>query len=376
MPDNNSILIVGAPARYPDIRYASGFFSPDPVIFLKTRRRPAAREYLVVSPVDLGSARRQAGKITVFSSADFPVARNSRSPLGDRLLGLLKKLRLRAVTVPFYFPAALFNRLKRAGLRVTVAEENIFPEREIKTRREVEYIRQAQRAAVKAMAAATAMIAAARIARDRTLKIGRKPLLSREVRARINAVVRDFNCVCYGTIVACGAQAANPHETGWGALKADKAIVIDIFPQQIEHGYFGDLTRTIVRGAPSPELQAMYRAVRDAQRAALAEIKDGVPARQVHQAATNLFQDRKFLTGRRRGRDFGFIHGTGHGLGLEIHEPPRVGLNASPLKQGMVITVEPGLYYPGRAGIRIEDTVLVTKTGCQILAPCHYPFVV
>ena len=372
---SDNILIVGAPARYSDLRYATGFFSFDPVIFLRTRQR----RLLIVSPLDFAHVRRTVKNMVVLSASDFPVAKNSKTPACDRIIGLLReknKKNVRSVTVPPYFPIGLAKQLTGKGVTVSVADGAVFPEREIKTAKEIHSITHAQKAAVRAMDAAVAMIAGATIARDRSLKIGNKPLTSEAVRDRIDNTVRDFDCVCYGTIVAGGKQAANPHETGWGTLKADEPIVIDIFPQHIKSGYWGDLTRTVIRGKPSDKIQKMYSAVREAQRAAILKIKAGVTAGMIHNTAVDLFKERGYFTGQRGGRNEGFIHGIGHGIGLEIHENPYVGPVETTLKEGNVITVEPGLYYHGQAGIRIEDTVLITRTAGRILAQYHYQFIV
>jgi Xaa-Pro aminopeptidase len=317
--------------------------------------------------------------MAVFSSADFPTAKNSKTPACDRIIGLLRDKigkNIRSITVPPYFPVGLARQLAGKGITVSVADSAVFPEREIKTAKEIQSIIHAQKAAVRAMDAAVTLIAGARIARDRSLKTGNQPLTSEAVRNRIDNVVRDFDCVCYGTIVACGQQAVNPHETGWGTLKADEPIVIDIFPQHIASGYWGDLTRTVIRGTPSDKIQKMYSAVREAQRAAISIVKAGVTAGEIHNTAVELFKKRDFLTGPRRGHNEGFIHSIGHGIGLEIHENPHVGPVETKLKAGNVITVEPGLYYPGQAGIRIEDTLLVTRNAGRFLAQYHYQFIV
>lgn len=369
---SDAVLIAGSPARYADIRYAAGFFSFGSAIFLRTGKE----QCLVVSPLDIGPARRSVKGTQIISSSDFPVSKNSTSPIGDKILGLLREKHVRAVTVPPYFPVALARKITGSGIGLSIAEGTLFPEREVKTVREIECIRHAQKAAVTAMDAAVAMIAGAGIARDRSLKIGNKPLTAEDVRGRINATVRDFDCVCYGTIAAGGRQAADPHATGWGPFRAGEAIVMDIFPQHVESGYWGDLTRTVVRGTPSPKLQKMYAAVRDAQRTAISKIKAGETVRTIHNTAVSLFKERGFFTGMRRGRQVGFIHGIGHGIGLEIHENPYVGPVETKLQEGNVITIEPGLYYHNWAGIRIEDIVLVTRNGCRILAPYRYPFIV
>jgi Xaa-Pro aminopeptidase len=368
----HAILIAGAPARYPDIRHAAGFFSFDPVILLRTK----GRQSLVVSPLDAAYARRTVKQTTVYSFSDFPSAKNSRTPLCDRIIGLLRKVRVSTVTVPPYFPVALARQIEARKIALKIAERDLFPERQVKTQREIEYIRHAQKAAVHAMKAAVKLISGAKITRNRLLKTGRHVLTAEAVRRRIASAALEFNCVCQGTIVAGGKQAANPHETGFGPLRAGELIVIDIFPQHVESGYFGDLTRTICRGSPPPRIGKIYAAVRAAQKAAISKIKDGVPAKEVHNAAVELFHARGFAARRIRGRETGFIHTTGHGIGLEVHEGPRVAPVDTKLNAGNVVTIEPGLYYPGECGVRIEDIVLVRQHGATIIEPYSYPFVV
>ena len=167
-----------------------------------------------------------------------------------------------------------------------------------------------------------------------------------------------------------------PHNTGKGIIYANKPIIIDIFPRSQKTGYFGDMTRTVLRGRPTEGLVKMYEAVLEGQKVGINMIKEGIKTSRVHQTITNLFKQRGFDTGKINGKPQGFIHSTGHGLGLEIHEPPRLGAGNEMLKAGNVVTVEPGLYYEKLGGIRLEDVVLVTKGGCKNLTKFKKEFVV
>jgi Xaa-Pro aminopeptidase len=169
-----------------------------------------------------------------------------------------------------------------------------------------------------------------------------------------------------GTIVAGGDQGCDPHERGFGPLYADSLIILDVFPRDAKTGYFGDMTRTVLRGRASEAQRKLWETVKAGQALALRRIKAGVDGMTIHKAIQELFTSRGFPTEIRKGRRVGFFHGTGHGLGLEIHEHPR--LQKVTLKDRQVLTVEPGLYYPGLGGARLEDVVLVTKTGCKILS--------
>ena len=167
------------------------------------------------------------------------------------------------------------------------------------------------------------------------------------------------------TIIACGIQCAAPHNIGSGPVKAGEPVVADIFPRSDASGYWGDMTRTFLKGKAPKSLMRAYNAVKKASETAMSMIRAGVIAADVHTAASETMAELGFRTGRGRdGMPCGFIHGLGHGVGLEIHEGPRVSpLNRKPLRSGNVISVEPGLYYPEWGGIRLEDLVVVTKDG-------------
>jgi len=196
-------------------------------------------------------------------------------------------------------------------------------------------------------------------------------LTSERVKRMIAGYLLERDYLAGHAIVAGGEQACDPHEEGHGPLKADQAIIIDIFPRSVATRYHGDLTRTVLRGQASDALRKQYAAVRAAQEEALASIRAGVEGPVVHARVCGLFEAQGFRTGEVGGRMQGFFHGTGHGLGLEIHEPPRVSKVPATLQAGNVVTVEPGLYYPGVGGVRLEDVVLVTEDGCSNLV--KYP---
>ncbi len=131
------------------------------------------------------------------------------------------------------------------------------------------------------------------------------------------------------------------------------------------------MSRTVVKGKASDDLKRMYDAVQRAQETALGMIHDGAPGREIHDKVCQIFKQGGYETGSVNGRMQGFFHGTGHGLGLDVHEPPRISRSDSVLKRGHIVTVEPGLYYPGKGAVRIEDLVWVTDTGCINLT--QYP---
>jgi len=184
----------------------------------------------------------------------------------------------------------------------------------------------------------------------------------------INTEIMAQGYVPSHTIAASGEQCVDPHNQGSGPIRANTSIIMDIFPRSQKTGYFGDITRTVVRGRASDRLKHAYHCVAQAQEIGFSKIKDGASAYDIHQEIVNYFASEGFPTGLQNGRMQGFFHGTGHGLGLDIHEAPSFGQRSkNALRAGNVVTVEPGLYYEEMGGVRLEDVVVVRKTSCNNL---------
>ncbi len=364
------LLMVGAPQDMLDIRYATGFTAPSPVVYLQDGRK----KILVVPFLEFERARRVAKPITVWAAEALPINQKMKGSVTGWALGLLQHLKINAVTVPGELPIAVADALRRARIRIQVATGPIFPQRQVKTKLELAHLVESQRAAVRALLDAVRYLARAQADHQGLLRVDKQLVTSELLRARINKTLLDHHCIGSGTIVAGGAQAADPHEIGFGPLRQGESIVMDIFPQHMEHGYWGDLTRTVVKGPPSAELCKVYRAVKRAHAAALSVVKAGVAAQRVHAAAVKAVRHEGFSNSIAAGKVQGFIHSTGHGVGLAIHEMPQVGLRPMRLKKGNVITIEPGLYYRDIGSVRIEDLIVVTASGWQSLAPCRYFF--
>ena len=174
----------------------------------------------------------------------------------------------------------------------------------------------------------------------------------------MHCVLLEHGCCAEDTIVSCGEDTAIPHMTGTGPLRADEPIIIDLFPVHEKSGYYADMTRTFVKGEPSPEILEMYTALREAKQLAISRVKSGVSGADLYQLVVDFFKERGYDSDTR-----GFVHNLGHGVGLQMHELPTVGPSGKPLETGNVITIEPGLYYPDIGGVRLEDIGAVTKKG-------------
>ncbi|MCX7900352.1 MAG: Xaa-Pro peptidase family protein [Methylocystis sp.] len=343
----------------------------DPVLFLDCGD---GTKYLVVPPLEVARARAEARSCNVVMPSQLGLSRLTARSIEAQAVALAGHLGLKKVVVGRFFPMGPARALEKAGVKVEVAKADLYGERAVKSEEEVRHIARTQRAAVAAMKSALALLRASGVNRAGELTWGKRVLTSERLRAVIEHTLLDHDCVARDTIVACGAHAADPHNRGSGPLRAGQTIVIDIFPQHKKTGYWGDITRTVVKGIASDELRRMYRAVREAQTWALAQIREGARADRIHEGVRQKLDESGFETVSDVIPPRGFFHGTGLGVGLEIHEPPSISVKPTVLKAGHVVTVEPGLYYADRGGVRIEDTVCVTERGARILAPCPYPF--
>lgn len=369
-PSTVPLLIVGHSGDCSDMRYGCGFTPVDPVLLLDEGRR----QYLVVPMLEVGRARQEAARARVVTPAELNIPKNKQRSLTAWAEGVLNLTGHRRVRVGPFFPVGVWQQLQRRGMHLEVAETALYPERAIKRADEIVHIQEVQRAAVAATRAAVEEIRRARVdARGFLYRHGKK-LTAEAVKVVIELELMKRQCQGRETIVACGRLAADPHDRGHGPLRAGQTIVLDIFPQHKQHGYWGDITRTVVKGTARPELHHLYRAVWTAQREALRMVKAGARADRIHDQVKESFERAGFFSGNRDGLPVGFFHGTGHGVGLDIHEAPSVSTLPVRLRAGQVVTVEPGLYYPELGGVRIEDTVAVTRTGAQVLCPCEKVF--
>jgi Xaa-Pro aminopeptidase len=359
-------LIVATSESDPDLLYATRFWAPDPFIFLEQN----GKRTLVLSDLEIDRGRKQADadEFIGYSQLEREVQGQARkSPPYEKVLAhFLRKRRIQSALVPANFPLGYARALATGKIRVRPSSGMFWPKRETKTKKEIKQMKHALRITEAGLARAMEVLRSARKGPGNRLRWSGKTLTSEILRAEIDSAILRAGGLPAGTIVAGGDQACDPHERGFGPLYAGSLIILDIFPRDAKTGYFGDLTRTVVRDRASDAQRKLWETVKAGQALALRRIKAGIDGATIHRAIQELFAKRGYPTEVRKGRRVGFFHGTGHGLGLEIHEHPR--LQKATLKAGQVLTVEPGLYYPGLGGVRLEDVVVVTKTGHKMLS--------
>jgi len=363
-------LLYAASETDADMLYPTRFFAPDPFLFVEVGRR----RIMVMNDLEIDRARKQATVDRVLSWSAVTKRLESkgvRATAAAVIARVLRDLGVKRVVVPRSFSLGLAMDLDERGIRLEMGPDPFWPAREIKRAAEVRAIEASLRAAEAGLEAGIAALRSCRIGRDGYLKRDGRRFTAEDLRAAVNTRIMAEGCVPSHTICAPGDQAVDPHEEGRGPIRAHQPSVMDIFPRSESTGYFGDLTRTVVRGRASARLHEVYAIVHAGVRLGHSRVRDGIDGQAIHREIQALFERHGYRTGVVAGRMQGFFHGTGHGLGLEIHEAPSISVRPSTLRAGHVVTVEPGLYYLGLGGVRIEDVALVTKSGSRNLT--HVP---
>lgn len=356
-------LIAASPAVSADVLYAGGFNAPDEVIYFEAGREKG----LILSQLEYARGRQEARKtVTVLNRESFLEDSNDRSDQAV-LLNLSRRCGITEWLVPGDFPLLIADFLRSNGIGVLPAKSEFMPKRLVKTASELREIAKAEAVTEDSMRYARDLIRQSKVNSRGYLTLSGRLFTCDMLRSEIEGFLKSRGYTASQTITSCGRDASQPHNLGSGPLKAGEPIVCDIFPRSDRSGYWGDMTRTFCKGKASPIVRKAFLSVLKASETALTMIRAGVCAAEVHIAAAESMAADGFPTGRNQdGIPCGFIHGLGHGLGLEIHEGPRVSpLNRNPLVKGNVVSVEPGLYDPAWGGIRLEDIVAVTENGCR-----------
>lgn len=366
----DGILMVGESFCDPDLYYLTRFLSTGRYAVLA-----ACGITLLVPGMERGRAELESSSDAVESTSDYGIMKKLED-LGKADLAYIEVLKeflmshgIRRLGMPGNAPAWIYKYLSKS-FETSLVESPFTEWRAIKAPDEIEAIRSTARAGEEALDVAVRMIEESRIEGSGLVLDGR-PLTSERVRAAIDISLLENGCESVDNIVCGGPASADPHARGTGTLPADSPIVIDIFPRSKTSRYFADMTRTVLRGRATPELKRIYEAVEAAHTAGTDAISDGVTGAQVHATVCRIFEQ----MGYPEREDRGFIHSTGHGVGLEVHERPSLGPSGGRLMAGNVVTVEPGLYYREIGGVRIEDLLIVTNSGCENLTGYEKRFI-
>jgi len=378
-------LLISGSEHHADMLYVSGMFVPDAFIVIGLQDDDQQSDKSITwhgffSPLEVDRARSQSKLDHVHLDSEWhekAKALGWQTSLATAAAAFLQANDVKDILVPADFSFLAAEILRKLDFNIAPSPASLFPERIIKSEAEITQLTLAEKLTAQSMLQAETFIASCGINNDGWVTFpssheqAGELVSSESIRAVIETFLISKGAVPSHTIVACGTQSADPHDMGSGHIAAHQPIIIDIFPRLVSSGYWGDMTRTYVKGTATSELKHMYQTVLEGQDMGLNAVQAGADTAQIHQNITHHFDGQGFKTGMVDGKQGGFFHGTGHGVGLDIHESPRVSKNGSILEVRNVITIEPGLYYQHIGGVRLEDLVVVREHGCDNLTQFH-----
>ena len=373
----SSVLIVGDTVRTPELRHEVPLGIPDSFFYAEID----GRRIVVTSSMEATRVARLGTDLEVHTTEEFGADEIRRGGLDvhaastELAIRIVRGLSLSAATVPRDFPLGIGDALRASGIELTVNQKLFDDRRRRKSPHELAGIRRAQRAAEAGMAAARELLSRAERSNG-GLALDGEPLTCELVKEHVQAAFLVHGALAPEMIVSHGVQTAVGHDMGSGAIFADDVVLLDLFPVDLESSCFADITRTFVVGYPPDEVRNWYGLCREALDLAAAEVRPGANGGDIHRLVSGFFAERGFPTQltKPEGEPLldGFYHGLGHGVGLEVHESPSLGMIGEELVAGDVITIEPGLYRQGFGGVRVEDLLHVTEDGYELLTDCPY----
>jgi len=371
------VLIYGDTVRSPELRHEVPLPVPDAFLYLEKD----GRRVVALHSLEIPRVREDAPELEIVSleqlGQDDLVAQGLSAPAVSLELAAraCQELGMTKAAVPPTFPLELGDHLRANGIELDVDRELFEGRRRSKNETELRGIRNAQKACEAALDRARALLRRAE-QNGAGLEVDGAPLTSERVKREIEDVFADFGVEGSEMIVSHGPQTAVGHNMGSGQIQANEPVVFDLFPRDKETGCYADMTRTYVVGEPSDEVKEWYGLVKQALERSTAEVKPGKNGRALFEIACDIFHDAGYKTqlNKEPGEvlEDGFFHSLGHGVGLEVHELPSMGRIGQDLVPGDVITIEPGLYRSGYGGLRLEDLVLVTTDGYEVIT--SYPY--
>jgi len=371
-----ALLMAGIPAQNTTLYHRIRFSVGDPAAYLEVpddggRRRSV----LILRDIEMDRARRAARAERVACPADYApeegLSGDRETAPAQAAAECLRRAGVKRVTADRSLPLIFAEMIRRAGLELACNLELGVIERRQKDEQEVAWLRESQAVTEGAMEMACRLVATADARADGVLVQEGEPLTSERVRAAIDHWLLDRGYANPPSIVAGGPGGADCHDEGYGELRTGQPVIIDVFPRNRRTLYYGDCTRTVVHGEIPDEVARMHAAVCEARRAAMAAVRQGVTGEAVHRATTAAIEARGYAVGLpdedTPASYCAITHGTGHGVGLDVHEPPLLDLKGPELLVGDAVTIEPGLYRRDLGGVRVEDLVVVTAEGCENL---------
>ncbi|MDX6408975.1 MAG: Xaa-Pro aminopeptidase [Gaiellaceae bacterium] len=374
MPD---VLIYGDTIRSPELRHEVPLPIADPFLYAEKGDRRIA----IIHSLEIPRVREDAPEVEILaleqlgSDELFSQGLEGWEVMLELAVRACRELDIERATVPESFPVGHADHLRANGIALVVDRDFFDNRRRAKNETELAGIRKAQKACEAALDASRDLLRRAQ-PNGAGLEVDGEPLTCERLKRVIEEVFADHEVEGSEMIVSHGPQTAVGHNMGSGQIGPDEPIVFDLFPKDKATGCYADMTRTYVVGEPSDEVKEWHRLVKEALDTSTAAVKPGVNGRQLFEGVCEIFHEAGYKTQLHKEAgevlEDGFFHGLGHGVGLEVHELPSMGRIGHDLIPGDVVTVEPGLYKSGHGGLRLEDLVLVTEEGHEVLT--DYPY--
>ncbi|MDR1401568.1 MAG: aminopeptidase P family protein [Puniceicoccales bacterium] len=356
-----------------DLRYLIGTHVPDDIAVIFDGRETTA----LASALEINRLKNESkiSKLVAWDAVKASIKTDKITEC-DVIIRFLGELELKKIWVKQNFPIYLADKLRASGFKIDILELPILPQRLLKSPGEIAEIRTAAAIVAKIFPEVEGILGDSSVNAKGELVHGGEILTSERLRTIMENRCQQLGAIAEDTIVACALDACDPHCVGHGALRAGEFILIDFFPHLKSSGYYADVSRTFIKGKPSPQQFKLYEAVKFAHDMAIEMLCGGVNVSDVMAKVYAHFEEKGYESSKISDPPRGMFHSLGHGLGLDIHEPPSLGFGDYILKAGMVVTVEPGLYYREIGGVRIEDDVLVGEKSREILTSTAHNWVI
>ena len=368
-----SLLLYSNSYRDANMYYLTKFLVPDPFIFIK---KIYEKPIIIVSQMEFLRAKKQSIVKDVRSFLDYKFFNETKSIKEPQIRALKFFVRIvkkelnqgTRICVPLNFPALMADLLRKENLTIEPMFNVVEKARETKDKEEIDIIMKIQRITEDVVTQAMELIANSEIGPNKKLIDKGKPLTIGKIKSFVGKKLIENGCLAdEDFILACGRKSSDPHYIGESndKLKADQPIIFDIYPRNIQKRYFTDMTRTIVKGKAPKKIKKMFNTILEAKTSSLDAIKAGAIGSNVYDICCDILEKNGYKTTRGRKKiTTGMLHSLGHGVGLQVHETPRISeFSNFPFREHNVITVEPGLYDQKIGGVRLEDIIEITKNG-------------
>ena len=359
----DATFLYGDSINNPDIYYHTNFISVDPIAYIEVENH----SFLIVHDFELKRAKQESFVNNILSfndlglNADIIDKYKGQDPAIKVLSFFLNKLKIKRLVVPRDFSAYDAFFLKNHGFSLNINPDNFKNKRIIKTENEIDHIKIVHNAILQSIHVAEDIIKSSKI-NNELLFYNNECLTSELLRIYIQSELLKHDCFCENIIVSAGKNSFNPHDFGYGPIKKDVPIVIDVYPRHNKNRYYADVSRTFIKGKPSDQILKMYETVLTAQNETINSLKAGVNVSEIYEIANSIIQKEGYNNSIYSENHINNNHSfsLGHGVGLSVHEAPSINsFSTYTLEENNVITIEPGIYSKYQGGIRLEDMIVI-----------------